>query len=75
LVISYPLKLKKIFHDYNDYEISKSTDESKLKLYIEMLVGIFLVIALALHLPTVGNIGLGCDIPFTPFKVLPMNMI
>ena len=63
-----PIRIKNIFHDYNDYEISKSTDESKLELYIEMLVGIFLVIALALHLAAVGIIGLGVIILLTAFK-------
>ena len=63
-----PTRIKNIFHDFNDYEISQSTDESKLELYIEMLVGIFLVIALALHLAAVGIIGLGVIILLTAFK-------
>ena len=63
-----PLRVKDIFHEYNAYEVSQSTPESKLELYIEMLVGIFLIIALALHLAAVGIIGLGVIILLTSFK-------
>ena len=63
-----PHRVKNIFHDYNAYEISQRTDESKLELYIEMLVGVFLIIALALHLAAVGIIGLGVIILLTSFK-------
>ena len=41
---------------------------SKLELYVEMLVGVFLIIALALHLAAVGIIGLGVIILLTSFK-------
>lgn len=63
-----PTRIKNIFHEYNTYEISKRTEQDKLELYIEMLVGIFLVIALALHLAAVGIIGLGVIILLTSFK-------
>ena len=63
-----PDRVKNIFHEYNNFEISQSTNETKLQLYIEMLVGIFLVIALALHLAAVGIIGLGVIILLTSFK-------
>ena len=63
-----PNTVKNIFHEYNNFEISQSTNETKLQLYIEMLVGIFLVIALALHLAAVGIIGLGVIILLTSFK-------
>ena len=63
-----PLRIKNKFHEFNDYELAKSTDESRLELYIEMLVGIFLIIALALHLAAVGIIGLGVIILLTSFK-------
>ena len=63
-----PQRVKNIFHEYNTYEISQRTDESKLELYIEMLVGVFLIIALALHLAAVGIIGLGVIILLTSFK-------
>ena len=63
-----PLRIKNMFHEYNEYEISQRTDESKLEIYIEILVGIFLMIALALHLAAVGIIGLGVIILLTSFK-------
>jgi NhaB family Na+:H+ antiporter len=63
-----PTRIKNIFHEYNTYEISKRTEQDKLELYIEMLVGIFLIIALALHLAAVGIIGLGVIILLTSFK-------
>ena len=63
-----PEKIKNIFHDYNDYEISQRTELSNMELYVEMLVGVFLIIALALHLAAVGIIGLGVIILLTSFK-------
>ena len=63
-----PERIKNIFHDYNNYEISQRTDITKMELYVEMLVGIFLIIALALHLAAVGIIGLGVIILLTSFK-------
>jgi len=63
-----PLRIKNIFHEYNAYETAKRTDVDKLELYIEMLVGVFLIIALALHLAAVGIIGLAVIILLTSFK-------
>ena len=63
-----PARIKNIFHEYNTYEASKRTEQDKLELYVEMLVGIFLIIALALHLAAVGIIGLGVIILLTSFK-------
>ena len=63
-----PARIKNIFHEYNTYEESKRTEQDKLELYVEMLVGIFLIIALALHLAAVGIIGLGVIILLTSFK-------
>jgi len=40
----------------------------KLELIIEMMVGLFLIVALALHLAAVGIIGLGVIILLTSFK-------
>ena len=40
----------------------------KLELMIEMMVGLFLIVALALHLAAVGIIGLGVIILLTSFK-------
>ena len=63
-----PLRIKNIFHDYNDFELSQRTDIMKLELVIEMVVGLFLIVALALHLAAVGIIGLGVIILLTSFK-------
>ena len=63
-----PLRIKNIFHQYNDYELSKRTDIMRLELIIEMVVGILLILALAFHLAAVGLIGLGVIILLTSFK-------
>jgi NhaB family Na+:H+ antiporter len=63
-----PLRIKNIFHEYNNFELSKRTEIMKLELAIEMAVGILLIIALALHLAAVGIIGLGVIILLTSFK-------
>ena len=63
-----PARIKSIFYEYNTFEASKRTEQDKLELYVEMLVGIFLIIALALHLAAVGIIGLGVIILLTSFK-------
>ena len=63
-----PLRIKNIFHDYNDFELSQRTDIMKLELMIEMIVGLLLIVALALHLAAVGIIGLGVIILLTSFK-------
>jgi NhaB family Na+:H+ antiporter len=63
-----PSRVKNLFHEYNSYETSQRTEVSKLELYVEMLVGVFLIIALALHLAAVGIIGLGVIILLTSFK-------
>ncbi len=63
-----PLRIKNIFHQYNDYELSKRTNIMRLELIIEMVVGILLILALAFHLAAVGIIGLGVIILLTSFK-------
>ena len=63
-----PPRIKNIFYEYNTFKESKRTEQDKLELYVEMLVGIFLIIALALHLAAVGIIGLGVIILLTSFK-------
>ena len=63
-----PLRIKNIFHSYNDFDLSQRTDIMKLELIIEMMVGLFLIVALALHLAAVGIIGLGVIILLTSFK-------
>ena len=66
--IHLPLRIKNIFHQYNDYELSKRTNIMRLELIIEMVVGILLILALAFHLAAVGIIGLGVIILLTSFK-------
>ena len=63
-----PLRIKNIFHQYNDYELSKRTNIMRLELIIEMVVGILLILALAFHLAAVCIIGLGVIILLTSFK-------
>ena len=63
-----PERIKNIFHDYNNYEISQRTAITKMELYVEILGGVFLIVALALHLAAVGIIGLGVIILLTSFK-------
>jgi NhaB family Na+:H+ antiporter len=63
-----PLRIKNIFHEYNAYEIEKRTDIMTLELYVEIFVGILLIIGLAFHLAAVGLIGLGVIILLTSFK-------
>ena len=63
-----PLRIKNIFHQYNDYDLSQRTDIMRLELIIEMVVGILLIFALAFHLAAVGIIGLGVIILLTSFK-------
>jgi NhaB family Na+:H+ antiporter len=62
-----PLRIKNIFHEYNEFELSKRTDIMNMELVIEMVVGILLIIALAFHLAAVGLIGLAVII-LTSFK-------
>jgi len=63
-----PLRIKNIFHEYNEFELSKRTDIMNMELAIEMAVGILLIIALAFHLAAVGLIGLAVIILLTSFK-------
>ena len=63
-----PLRIKNIFHDFNDFELSKRTEIMKLELAIEMTVGILLILALAFHLAAVGITGLGVITLLTSFK-------
>ena len=63
-----PLRIKNIFHEYNEFELSKRTDIMNMELVIEMVVGILLIIALAFHLAAVGLIGLAVIILLTSFK-------
>ena len=63
-----PPNIRDVFNDYAVYRRENITDADKAELLIEMLVAIFLVIALALHLAAVGLIGLTVIILLTAFK-------
>ena len=63
-----PPNIRDIFNDYAIYRKENITVVDKAELLIEMLVAVFLVIALALHLAAVGLIGLTVIILLTAFK-------
>ena len=63
-----PPNIRDIFNDYAIYRKENITNTDKAELLIEMLVAVFLVIALALHLAAVGLIGLTVIILLTAFK-------
>ena len=63
-----PPNIRDVFNDYAIYRRENITNADKAELLIEMLVAIFLVIALALHLAAVGLIGLTIIILLTAFK-------
>ena len=63
-----PPNIRDVFNDYAIYRRENITNADKAELLIEMLVAIFLVIALALHLAAVGLIGLTVIILLTAFK-------
>ena len=63
-----PPNIRDVFNDYAIYRRENITYADKAELLIEMLVAIFLVIALALHLAAVGLIGLTVIILLTAFK-------
>lgn len=53
-----PEKVRAILQDYDTKSAQKRTRQDRMKLVIQALIGIWLVIALALHLAEVGLIGL-----------------
>ena len=63
-----PDSIRQIFIDYDLYESSQQTETQKAELYIEFIVLLFLIAALALHLAAVGIIGLAVIILLTSFK-------
>jgi len=63
-----PDAVRNIFNDFDTYEKNNITIEQRAELLIEMLVLVFLVIALALHIAAVGLIGLAVIILLTSFK-------
>ena len=63
-----PLPVRHILEDYSAHEAEKQTANIKAKLIVQALVGIWLVVALALHLAEVGLIGLSVIILITSFN-------
>ncbi|MCU4675343.1 sodium/proton antiporter NhaB [Catenovulum sp. 2E275] len=62
-----PDKVRKILTDYDHYMDAKQTKQDVAKYYIQALIAVWLIIALALHLATVGLIGLSIIIFATSF--------
>lgn len=63
-----PPRVRTILFDYARAEDEKRTNRDKVKLIIQALVGLWLVIGLALHLASVGLIGLSVIILTTAFN-------
>ncbi|WOT03752.1 sodium/proton antiporter NhaB [Shewanella youngdeokensis] len=63
-----PDAVHKILSDYAAYEDANRTTHDKVKLVIQACVGIWLIIGLALHLASVGLIGLSVIILTTAFN-------
>lgn len=71
-VFSYGAKLPdavhKILCDYDAHEDARRTNKDKVKLIIQALVGVWLIAGLALHIASVGLIGLSVIILTTAFN-------
>lgn len=63
-----PDSVHKILSDYADQEDANRTTRDKMKLVIQAFVGVWLIIGLALHLASVGLIGLTVIILTTAFN-------
>lgn len=66
--VKLPDAVHKILCDYADYEDARRTNKDKMKLIVQALVGIWLIAGLALHLASVGLIGLSVIILTTAFN-------
>ena len=63
-----PQNIRNIFNEYSIYRQENISDKDKAEIFIESIVAVFLVFALAFHLAAVGLIGLGVIILLTAFK-------
>ena len=63
-----PTNVRKIFNDFALHYAANTTINQRAQLLVELVVAVFLVIALALHIAAVGLIGLGIIILLTSFK-------
>jgi Na+:H+ antiporter, NhaB family len=66
--VQLPDSVHKILSDYDAYEDTHRSDRDKVKLIIQAFVGVWLVAGLALHLASVGLIGLSVIILTTAFN-------
>lgn len=66
--VQLPEAVHKILSDYDAYEDAHRTKHDKMKLVVQALIGVWLVIGLALHLASVGLIGLSVIILATAFN-------
>ncbi|MFT6976466.1 sodium/proton antiporter [Shewanella sp. Actino-trap-3] len=63
-----PDAVHRILSDYAAHEDSHRTDQDKMKLVVQALIGVWLIAGLALHLASVGLIGLSVIILTTAFN-------
>ncbi|MGI2260822.1 sodium/proton antiporter NhaB [Shewanella sp. GXUN23E] len=63
-----PESVRQILCDYDAHEDARRTNKDKVKLIIQALVGVWLILGLALHLASVGLIGLTVIILCTAFN-------
>ena len=63
-----PESVRQILCDYDAHEDARRTNKDKVKLLIQALVGVWLILGLALHLASVGLIGLTVIILCTAFN-------
>lgn len=63
-----PDAVHKILCDYAAYEDARRTNKDKMKLIVQAIIGVWLIAGLALHLASVGLIGLSVIILATAFN-------
>ena len=63
-----PISVRDVFNDFSEYRKENITQQDKAELLIELVVLIFLVLALAFSIAAVGLIGLSVMVFLTAFK-------
>jgi len=63
-----PISVRNVFNDFSEYRKENITQQDKAELLIELVVLIFLVLALAFSIAAVGLIGLSVMVFLTAFK-------
>ncbi|RLV61263.1 sodium/proton antiporter NhaB [Parashewanella curva] len=66
--VQLPDAVHKILSDYDQYQDKNRSNKEKVKLIVQAVVGIWLIVGLALHLASVGLIGLSVIILTTAFN-------